>query len=164
MVLNLVDFAIIGVIVISILYALHGGFLNSLFNTFAMLLSCGIALLFTPSLASSFKENEAVMSALLHYTEGASRIDNLELARSSVSSLSPDTLQQAVQNARFPHPFDQLLLENMQTLSLQSQDCVTLADYFNQTLVNVSLNILCFVLLFLVAFLLIACGCACCWR
>lgn len=151
--MNILDIAIWAVLGASIVFGLYSGFLGSLLNSAGMLLSYAFSWLFYRPLASWFHGHEDWVGQLVHYTEGASRIPSLELARSSISALTSEQIAQTVSQAGFPFPFGKLLLQNIEGRTLEASGAYTLGDYFNNTIVEVSVNLISFAMLFLLLYI-----------
>ncbi len=151
--MNLIDIAIWGVLGVSIVFGLYSGFLGSLLNSAGMLLSYLFAWWFYRPLASWFQGHEDWVGQLVHYTEGAARIPSLELARSNISALTPEQISATIEHANFPVPFGKLLASNIQGHTLASAGASTLGQYFNNTIVEVSINLLSFAMLFVLLYI-----------
>lgn len=150
--MNLFDIAILLVIGASIVYGLYSGFLSSMFNSLGFLISYLCASLFYGAIARWFQGHDQWVSQLIHYTEGAARIPSLDLARSPISTLGAEQISSVVTQAQLPEPFGRLIESNISSYALLNSGATTLADYFNNTLVIVSINLISFVLLFLVLY------------
>lgn len=150
--MNILDIAIWAVLGASIVFGLYSGFLGSLANSVGMLLSYLFAWWFYGPLAKWFQGHEDWVAQLVHYTEGAARIPSLELARSNISALSHEQIVQTVEQADFPFPFGKLLLANIEGQTLEAIGAHTLGDYFNNTIVEVSINLISFAMLFLLLY------------
>lgn len=151
--MNYLDLAIWLVLGASIIIGLYSGFLSTLLNGLGMLISYICAWLFYGSLAEWFWGHTEWVEQLIHYTEGAARIPTLEMARSSISLLSAEQVGQIVDVSQMPEPFARLITENVAGHVLASQGLNTIADYFNNTVVYVSINIIGFVMLFLLLYI-----------
>lgn len=159
--MNLIDLSIVALIALSLLLGAYRGFLRTLFNTLALLLCMGLALLCTPLLSNVLNRQDGILGACIRYTEGASRIVSLEDARLPVGQIEGEKLAELVEKADFPSPVPKLLMENLTQRVYNSEGLYALEDYFNRSLEDISLNLLsCFLLLVLfytVLSLLIAC-------
>ena len=154
MTLNIVDYALLGIIAISILWGFYRGFIQSLLNTGASLLSLVGSFLIYPTIANAIQKSEDIVLKLIYYTDASSRIGDLELSMSSVSSLTSDKLDVVLQNASLPYPLNTILSHNITNQVYASTGATSVAEYISQTIVSASINILCFLLCFLVLYLL----------
>ena len=150
--MNYLDLAVYLVIGVSIAIGLYSGFLSSLFNVFGMLISYACAWLFYSYLATWFYGHPDWIDQLIHYTEGASRLAT-DTARSSITLLTIEQAREIVAQAAMPEPFARLILDNIGNNALASQGMGTMADYFNNTVVYVSVNLISFTMLFLILYI-----------
>ncbi len=151
--MNIVDFILIGIIAVSVLWGLYRGFIQSILNVGASLLSFLVSFLVYPSLANVIQSNENIVLNLIHYTDARSRIGDLGLSTTSVATLSPANLESVLQNAKLPTPFDKLLSHNLTNQVFSGlPDVSTVGDYINQTIVSAFIHILCFLLCFIVLY------------
>lgn len=150
--MNLFDLVILVLVGISVVAGLYSGFLTTMFNSLAFFLSYLLSMLFYGSIARWFQGHPDWVAQIIHYTEGATSIPTLELARTPISSLGAEQISQVVTQAQLPYPFGRLVEMNILNHALAGEGASTLADYFNNTLVYVSINLLSFVLLFLLLY------------
>ncbi len=151
--MNIIDVAIMSVLGVSIIFGLYSGFLGSLLNSLGMLLSYLFAWWFYRPLAAWFQGHEDWVGQLVHYTEGAARIPSLELARADISTLSAEQIEKTIADANFPFPFGNLLSSNIAGDTLGPSGATTLEHYFNNTIVEVSINLLSFAMLFILLYI-----------
>ena len=78
--MNIVDYVIIGVVAISVLFGLYRGFVASVLNMGGGLISFLGSFALYPKLAAMIQNNQELQRTLLHYTDASSRIGDLELA------------------------------------------------------------------------------------
>ncbi len=156
--MNLVDYVILGLIGLSVLWGFYRGFVQSVLSMGVCLLSFVGSFFLYPQLAQLIQGDESLVVNLIHYTDASSRIGDLELALSNVSSIG-EQINSVINNVKLPAPLSDILSFNIQNQVFSSQGVSSVADYVNQTIVNVSINILsflvCFVVLFIVASILI---------
>lgn len=152
--MNIVDYALIAVIGISLLWGLYRGFISSLLNVGAALLSFLGSFLIYPSIANSIQSNQNIVMNLIHYTDAGSRIGDLELSLTKVASLGQSGLETVLQNANLPFPFNELLSYNITNQIYATIGAATVEDYIKQTIVTASINVLCFLLCFIVLYLI----------
>ncbi|MGI5898511.1 MAG: CvpA family protein [Christensenellales bacterium] len=152
--INLIDIAIIAVIGLSVAYGIYSGLLSSVMNIAGLLVAWVCAFLMYSSLSQWIIENTQLLQQIVHYTEGASNITSLETARTLVSSVSESFVAQAVRDANFPWPFNNMLYENIVGQVYISQGLLTFEDYFNYTLAYAALNIISFLLILFTVYLL----------
>jgi len=152
--MNLIDLAIVAVIGLSIAFGLYSGLISSLINIVGLGISWACAFFLHGDLSRWILDNTSLMDQIVHYTEGASRIPTLEAARTLVAGASESFVTQTVTDAGFPSPFDGMLLENIFGQVFSPQGLSTMADYFNYTLAYAVLNIISFLLILTVFYIL----------
>ncbi|MBQ4581031.1 MAG: CvpA family protein [Clostridia bacterium] len=147
--MNIVDYVIIGVVAVSVLYGLYRGFVASVLSMGGGLISFLAAFKLYPKLAALIQNNEELQRTLLHYTDASSRIGDLELALTNVVNLGREGIQQVLSNVKLPAPLDSILQVNLENLAYGSQGAAsTVSDYVNQTILQASINIICFLVCF----------------
>ncbi len=157
--LNIVDYVIIGVVAISVLFGLYRGFVASVLSMGGGLISFLSSFALYPKLAALIQNNQELQRTLLHYTDASSRIGDLELALTNVINLGRDGIDQVLQNVNLPAPLDDILRVNLENLVYGTQGAAsTVADYVSQTILQASINIICFLVCFAGLYIVISLG------
>ena len=157
--MNIVDYVIIGVVAISVLFGLYRGFVASVLSMGGGLISFLSAFALYPKLAAVIQNNEELQRTLLHYTDASSRIGDLELALTNVMNLGREGIQQVLSNVQLPAPLDSILQVNLENLVYGTQGAAsTVADYVSQTILQSSINIICFIVCFAGVFIAFSLG------
>ena len=147
--MNIVDYVIIGVVGVSVLYGLYRGFVASVLSMGGGLISFLSAFALYPKLAALIQNNEELQRTLLHYTDASSRIGDLELALTNVVNLGREGIAQVLSNVQLPAPLDSILQVNLENLVYGTQSAAsTVSDYVSQTILQSSINIICFIVCF----------------
>ena len=147
--MNIVDYVIIGVVAVSVLFGLYRGFVASVLSMGGGLISFLSAFALYPKLAALIQNNEELQRTLLHYTDASSRIGDLELALTNVVNLGREGIQQVLTNVQLPAPLDSILQVNLENLVYGTQGAAsTVSDYVSQTILQASINIICFIVCF----------------
>ena len=155
--MNVVDYVIIGVIGVSVLFGLYRGFVASVLNVGGGLISFLASFALYPKLAALIQNNQELQRTLLHYTDASSRIGDLELALTNVLNLGKEGIEQVLQNVNLPAPLDSILRVNLENLVYgTSGAATTVADDVSQTSLQASINIICFLVCFAGLYLLIS--------
>lgn len=155
--MNVVDYVIIGVVAISVLFGLYRGFVSSVLSMGGGLLSFLGSFALYPKLAELVQNNESLQKTLLHYTDASSRIGDLELAVTNAVSLGREGIDRVLENVQLPSPLDTILRVNLENMVYGTGDAVsTVSDYVNQTILQASINIICFIVCFLGLFLVLS--------
>ncbi len=150
--MNIVDWIILAIIGVSILFGLYKGFINSVLGLVGMFLALIIAYTTYPNLAKSLQNNESLVRSLIHYTDAASRIGDLDMSLTPVAGISQQTVNDALERANLPEPFAAFVRANIIDQVFAPLGSRTVSEYLNQTIIAVSLNILCFLAAFAVSY------------
>lgn len=155
--MNFIDIAILLILAITILGGLYRGFVNTVFNIGATILSLLIGRIAIPVVSGIVKGSADLFNTMLYYTEGSeyAAITDVELTRAPISSISSDQLHTVLQNADMPLPMDRCVIKNIASEAFRDSGVTTLGDYFNQTIVCVVINILKLILIFAVVRLIL---------
>jgi len=154
--MNIVDYVILGIIGVSVLWGFYRGFIQSVLNMGGCLVALIASFYVYPSLAEAIQSNQDWVRTLIHYTDASSRLGDLELSLTKVSSLTEGTIATILTKVSLPEPLSSLLNYNLTNQVYAAQNISTVADYVNQTIVSVSINIICFLLCFVVIYLAFA--------
>ncbi len=153
--MNLLDVAVLALFAFFLLSGWYRGFVNTLLSLVAYTVSCGLALLIRPLLENAVKHSADIYNAVLYYAEGGELVGDVELSRTAISQLSAEQLSGVMENAQLPVPMGARITTNIAREAFAKDGLTTLGDYFNQTIVNVFINILCVLLLFVAIRLLL---------
>ena len=157
--MNIVDYVIIGIVAISVLFGLYRGFVSSVLSMGSGLISFLSAFTLYPKLAEVIQNNAELQRTLLHYTDASSRIGDLELALTNVVTLSREGIQKVLGNVNLPAPLDTILQVNLENLVYGTQGAVTtVSDYVSQTILQASINIICFLVCFIGMYIVLSLG------
>lgn len=154
--MNLVDYVILGIIGISILFGLYRGFISSVLNVGCGLMSFLASFWVGPKLATYVQSNEELIRTLLHYTDASSRIGDLETAVTNVANLGAQGINSVLSKVQLPAPLDTLLQVNLENHVYDASGLETVSDYVSQTILQASINIICFLLSFLVLYVVLS--------
>lgn len=148
--MNLLDIVIIAVLLFFMLSGFYKGFLSTALATSAFIVSWLISLIFMPLAANSVKMNDDLYNMMLYYTEGSEFINDIELSRAQISSVSENQLSEILSQSDIPFPMGKRIPANIANERFADQGISTLGDYFNQTIVCVFINILVFLFIFII--------------
>ena len=148
----MVDLVILLILFIALLAGYYRGVIYSAFNLSLSILSFALALLLCTTLSGMVQKRQSLYEMMLYYFEGYEYINetSVELVHVSASQIGDKELSVVVKNANMPSPFDQAVTQNVKKRVYESRGIYSLGDYFNQTIVDTVLNILSFLLLFVI--------------
>lgn len=154
--MNVVDYIILGVIGISVLFGMYRGFVSSVLNLLGGMASFLGAFWLYPKATELIQNNETLQKTLAHYLEPGSGLD-LTLSRSSVAALDASGIQNVLSEINLPAPLDSILQVNMENSVFTNLDISTVGEYVNQTILQSSVNILCFAVCFILMYFVVSC-------
>ncbi len=149
--MNWVNLFFILILAIAVLEGIHRGFLHSALSLGALFLSVITAYLLYPAVAIAFKANDTIFKFLLYYTEGAEKIASFENSRLLVEQLSSSELSTIISTSSVSEPFSTLIRQNVETRAFAADGLQTIGEYFNMTMVCTVLNVMSFVLIYVLA-------------
>ena len=153
--MNIIDWIIIGILGISVLYGLYRGFVSSVLNMGGGLCAFFGAFWLYPKLAEFIQQNESLRMTLAHYLEPGAGLD-LALSESSVATLGSSGIQQVLSKVSLPAPLDSILSVNLENGIFANLNLSTVGEYVNQTILQASINIICFVVCFMATYLAVS--------
>ena len=154
--MNLIDYIIIGIVGVSVLFGFYRGFISSVLNVGGGLLAFVLSFVLYPALAAAIQGNEEIVRTMLHYTDATSRLGDLNLAVTNVVQLGQQGIANVLSKVSLPAPLDALLETNLTNQVYASSGVTTVADYINQTIVQAGINILCFLICFVVLYIVLS--------
>ena len=156
--MNIIDIIVLGVLAICLLFGAYRGFIQSVLNLGAELAAFVGSFLLFPRLADVVSANTEITRFISTYTDSGSLLGDLDLSAQSVSGLSQESVAAIVQRANLPQPLGTLLEHNIseQVFSPLGNLATNVGDYLNQTILSVSINVLCFIACFIVLFIVLS--------
>ena len=133
--MNLLDIAVLAVLVLFVLHGIYRGFLPTLLSIGAYILAWLVAIVLLPVGSNAIRSNEKLFNTMLYYTEGSEYVGNVELSKTNINEISTDTLNDVFSNADLPYPVAKNIADNIAKEQFADSGIVTLGDYFNQTIV-----------------------------
>ena len=150
--LNTVDYVLIGIVAVSLLFGMYRGFITSLLGLASVFGSMFAAYALGPKLSATILNNQTIVNTLIHYTDASSRLGDLELSQLSVAGIDANSVSEVVSRVHLPEPFGSLLENNILSQVFASTGSVTVAEYINQTIVTAIISVISYVLVFLAAY------------
>lgn len=151
--MNIVDGILLFVLVISVVYGLYHGFIQSIASLAGLGISIFAGLLFGPRLAALLSGNQQIRDVLTNYSDAVVRVGDYELASSPVSQVSGNLLETVLNSVSFPEPIENLLRDNIITQAFSRGGLATVNDYVSNTLIQTVISVLSFLACCLIAYL-----------
>ena len=156
--MNIVDYAIIGVMAVSVIFGFYRGFVGSVLNMGGGLVSFALSFVLYPKLAAVIQGNEELVRTLMHYTDASSRLGDLELALTNVIQLGQQGIQNVLSKVSLPAPLDTMLQVNLENQVYAAAGVSTVSDYVSQTILQACINIICFLVCFIGLYIALSLG------
>ena len=147
--MNLLDYAIIAILGLFVFGGVYKGFMHTALDILCYMLCVLFALIMTPLLSFRIVQNEDVFNTMLYYTEGSENIYDVEYSKKDITEISNAELEEIYAQSKVAFPMDERIRTNVAEAAFADEHVRTLGDYFNQTMVHVTINIIVFLLLFL---------------
>ena len=153
--MNPVDWVILGIIGISVLFGLYRGFIASVASMGGCLVSLAASFWLSPKLAEWVQQNTTLSSTISSYADAAVRLGDSSLSSLNVAGLTTDSITSILSRASLPAPLDKLLQNNLEQQVYSAADIPqTVGSYVTQTIVSALMNVICFVVTFVVLLVL----------
>ncbi|MBR0425482.1 MAG: CvpA family protein [Clostridia bacterium] len=140
----MVDLAILIIIALCVLAGYYRGTIYAAINLGITIVSLLLALLLIPAVAGIIQHSERVYKGMLYYFEGYEYVSttSVEQVHAVAADVSEEEIRAIVDRADMPIPMGDAVRKNIRRLAYADKGIVTLGDYFNQTIVDVVINIL----------------------
>ena len=142
--MNILDIAIIAALALFVLSGVHKGFIYTAISVVCMLVCIMLAFVIMPLISGRIVKNERVFNGMLYYTEGSEYIYDVELSKTDITRVPRSELEEVYNRSDVAYPMDRRIRENIEDAAFEDENITTLGDYFNQTMVLVTINILVF--------------------
>ena len=136
--MNVIDILILAALAVSVIFGMYRGFISGVLSVAALIGAAAAAFAISPSLATWLQGNETLVNTLMYYTDAGSRIKDLDLSLLTVAQASQSAVAQIISGAQLPQQFQAAFI-----------NAATMSTLLSQTIVNVSLSILSFLICFL---------------
>jgi len=156
--LNILDLAILIFLALGALVGWYHGLVRAGANALAILLAMVLALCFYGGMARSLEKKGKLIPQMLYYSETDALITDVDLARTSVEGMDAEGLNALLAEVELPYPVDQRFRQNVAQGTFLKDGITSINDTLAMTITQLSVNIGCFLVLFLIflAVLLVA--------
>lgn len=153
----MIDIIIIAIVGLCVLFGLYRGFIQSVLNLAGGIASVVASFWLFPKLADVLSANTAITRTISTYTDSGSLLGNLDLSSLPVLNLTQQNIAEIISRADLPAPMDTLLEHNLSSMVFAPLGdlATSVGDYVNQTILSVSINVLCFLLCFAACYIVV---------
>lgn len=153
--MNPVDWVILGILAVSVLFGMYRGFIASVASMGGCLISLAASFWLSPRVAEFLETNMTLSSTLMSYADAATRLKDSTLSSLKVAGLSTENISTILSRASLPAPLDKLLQNNLEQQVYSTANIPQdVGHYVTQTIVSALMNVICFVLTFVVLMIL----------
>lgn len=153
--MNIFDIIILAILGISLISGMYKGFLGSSLAIVGFIAAWIGAMHFYPQLSAAVQTNTNVMNMLRYYLDASSFFPNAAAAEKLVGTISQTELAQTVAALHLPDLLTQAFQSNVLAQAFSSLNLNTLADYLAQTLCGAAINVLSFLAMFIVSYVVV---------
>lgn len=148
----MIDLAILIILGLCVLAGYYRGTIYAAINFGLTFFSFFLALILIPLIAGGIKGSETLYKSMLYYFEGYEYVSatSVERVHDIAKDVPEQELEYLIDNADMPLPMGNAVKKNIRRSAYSQRGIVTLGDYFNQTIVDVVINILSLLALFIV--------------
>ena len=151
--MNPVDWVILGIIGISVLFGLYRGFIASVASMGGCLVSLAASFWLTPQVVEFVRNHTTLANTLGTYADAATRLKDSALSSLDVAGLTSESISSILSRASLPAPLDRLLQSNLES-RVFTDIPQKVGNYVTETIVSALMNVICFVLTFVVLLVL----------
>ena len=153
--MNPVDWVILGILAVSVLFGLYRGFIASVASMGGSLVSLGLSFWLSPMVRDLIQRIFPLSNTLMSYADATTRLKDSTLSSLSVQGLTTDTISTILSRASLPAPLDKLLQNNLEQQVYKAADIPQdVGHYVTQTIVSALTNVICFVITFILLLIL----------
>ena len=147
--MNILDLAVMAILALFMLAGVYKGFVYTAIDILLYAVCVVFAFLMTPLMAFQVEQNEKLFNTMLYYTEGSENIYDVEYIKKDIAEIPNAELEEIYERSEVAFPMNERIRANVTDAAFESMGVTTLGDYFNQTMVLVTINILVFLVLFM---------------
>lgn len=153
--MNPVDWVIIGILAVSVLFGLYRGFIASVASMGGSLISLGLSFWLSPMVSEFLRNNTSLSNTLMSYADTATRLKDSALSALNVQGLTGENISSILSRASLPAPLDKLLQNNLEQQVYKTANIPQdVGHYVTQTIVSALMNVICFVITFVLLLIL----------
>ena len=149
--MNIVDWVIVGIVGVSVLFGLYRGFIASVASMAGSLLSLGGSYLLTPKIVDWVRDNTGLRETIASWIDVPKLIGDKGLSELSVHAVQADDAARAGIVSKVPKPLDSLLDNALKAAGDVGE---SVGSYVQNHLVDAAMNVICFIGCFLALMLL----------
>ncbi|MDO4740642.1 MAG: CvpA family protein [Eubacteriales bacterium] len=153
--MNIFDIIILAILGVSLISGMYKGFLASGLTIIGFIAAWVGAMHFYPQLSAAIQSNASIMEMLQYYLEADALFESSAAGAKLASAVSQTELAQTISTLPLPAIITDAFRENVLAQSFASLDLTTLAEYLGQTICGAAINVLSFLAMFIVSYVVV---------
>jgi len=153
--MNVFDIIILAILGVSMISGMYKGFLASGLAIIGFVAAWVGAMQFYPQLSAALQSNKALMDMLHYYLDAGALFDTGAMGEKLVSAISQTELAQAAASLKLPALITDAFQQNVLSQSFISLELNTLAEYLGQTICGAAINVLSFLAMFILSYVVV---------
>ena len=152
---NIFDVIILAILGVSLISGMYKGFLASGLAIIGFVASWIGAMHFYPQLSAAVQSNTALMDMLHYYLDAGALFETGAAGEKLVSAVTQTELAQTLASLNIPTMLKDAFQQNVLTQAFSSLNMTTLTEYLGQTICGAAINVLSFLLMFIVSYVVV---------
>lgn len=153
--MNIFDVIILAILGVSLISGMYKGFFASGLAIVGFVAAWIGAMNFYPQLSAAVQSNEALMSMLHYYLDAGALFDSSAAAGKLVEGISQGELMQTISGMQLPSIISDAFVANVSSRAFAGLNLTTLGEYMAQTICGAALNVLCFLVMFILSYVVV---------
>ena len=155
MTLNIIDIIILAILGISLVSGMYKGFLASGLAVIGFVAAWFGAMHFYPQLSAALQANNSLMGFFRYYLDANAFFSSGGVAEKAVTAISQTELAQAAASLKLPSVIVNAFQQNVTSGAFSKLGLNTLGEYLGQTISGAALNVLSFLVMFIVSYVVV---------
>ena len=157
---NIIDMLILAILALSLVSGMYKGFIASGLTAVGCAAAFFGSMQLYPQLANTIQSNSSLMSTLLYYVDASAMFPSPAIADLSIAQVVADSgntlLNSALDGLNLPSAIERVFASNVTGQVFAGlENVTTLGDYLGQTVLGAAINVLSFLVVFAVAYIVV---------
>lgn len=153
--MNIIDLVVVIFLGLGLIIGWYHGSVRAAANVGAILLAMVIGLSFHGVMARGVLAQQKVIPQLIYYSESDEFLQDVETVRLQVDAITPESLDALLTEVKLPYPMESRLRTNLENKAFADDGLTMLGEYLSMTIAHMTVNIVCFMILFLVSLIIL---------
>lgn len=153
--MNIIDLVVVIFLGLGLIIGWYHGSVRAAANIGAILLAMVIGLSFHGVMARGVLAQQKVIPQLIYYSESDEFLQDVETVRLQVDAITPESLDALLTEVKLPYPVESRLRTNLENKAFADDGLTMLGEYLSMTIAHMTVNIVCFMILFLVSLIIL---------